>query len=65
MTQDEGIEIAVRLGTAIFALKEAYELAEKTEGAPVESIRGALATVMGCRLACLEKSPVLKSRLLL
>lgn len=65
MTRDEGIEIAVRLGTAIFALKEAYELAEKTEGAPVESIRGALATAMGCRLACLEESPVLKSRLLL
>lgn len=61
MTQDEGIDIAVRLEGAIYPLRTALELAEKTEGAPVESIRGALATVLGCRLACLEKNPILKS----
>lgn len=60
MTQDEGIEIAVRLETAIHGAQAAYELAEKTTGAPVESIRNALATLIGCRLACLEAAPYLK-----
>lgn len=61
MTQNEGIEIAVRLGSAIYPLRSALELAEKTEGAPVESIREALALTLGCRLACLEQTPILKS----
>ena len=61
MTSDEGIDIAVRLETAIVALRGALELAEKRKGAPSQDISAVLAKLLLVRLVCLKDVPLVKS----
>lgn len=59
MTEDEAIDIAVRLDTAIGALLEAFKVAEGVEHAPIEHIAAAHLRAEAARDVCVQAVPAL------
>ena len=53
MTEDEAIRLRILVGPAIKATEQAFAFADKAEEpAPVETLRSALMSLLGVRLAC-------------